>query len=344
MHLLNKYSAISEVNGSGYPDGTYYSVRFSDTKDCYFDYDDEYIYLPIHTIEEDSYCGPVYNFEVKDDNSYNIGVAVHNCELYYNDQEMERRKLAEKGIKVKDIKDPIKKARMSKQRHLTVLCKNMNGYRNLLSIKKQSYDYFYNKPRTNIGLINKFKDDIIVLSGCMNGPISFEIKSFIETEDEIYWEKALKTGKIFKKVVGEDFYVELQMPGVEGDVELFYYLNELAKELKIKTVLTNDAHYIKEKDYNIQRIMMSIDQNLPFNSDGLFISESTSGYLKTREELKYTFENGHVVRNETLPPYNEKVSNKDFEIACNNTLEIADKCEDFKPDMSTKLPIIESRI
>jgi len=264
------------------------------------------------------------------------------CELYYNDYENERRKLEESNIKVREIKDEITKLRMIRQRHLTVLCKSTDGYKNLLNIRRLSYDYFFFKARANIKLLSDNKENLIVLSGCMNGPISFELRNYIATKDEKYKNLAIKTASVFKKMFGEDFYIELQMPGVENDVMLFSQLFQLSKELNIKAVLTNDAHYITAEDYNIQKIMMSIDQDVPFDSPNLFISKSTSGYFKTREELKQTFLHGHKVGEETLPAYKvDGITMSDFDAACDVTLEIADKCKEFKPDTSTKLPIIE---
>lgn len=267
---------------------------------------------------------------------------ISGCEVYYNDYEEKRRELEASGKRVREIENEIEKARFTRQRHLTILCKSMDGYKNLLSVRKASYDYVYFKPRVNIKILNQFKDDLIILSGCMNGPISFELRGYIETEDDKYWTRAIKTATIFKKIFGEDFYIELQMPGVENDVPLFSALFRLADELKLKTVITNDAHYMTEDDYNIQRIMMSIDQDLPYDSPNLFISKSSSGFFKTRAELRHTFEHGHVVGDETLPPYNvDGITLSDFERACDTTLEIAGKCSGFKPDTSTKLPTIE---
>ena len=267
---------------------------------------------------------------------------IAGCELYYNDYEEARRQLEADGQKVKDIKDEIRRFRMTKQRHLTVLCKTMVGYGNLLNIRKLSYDYFYYKPRANIKMLNRFKEDLIVLSGCMNGPVSYELRAYVATEDEKYWKKAIATANMFRNIFKNDFYIELQMPGVEDDEKLFSALFRLARELNIKTVMTNDAHYITEEDYNLQRIMMSVDQGLPFNSPNLFISESSSGYLKTRQELLHTFEHGHTVEDRVLPSYNiDGITVSDFQKACDSTLEIAEKCDNFNPDMSTKLPVIE---
>jgi DNA polymerase-3 subunit alpha len=268
---------------------------------------------------------------------------IPGCELYYNDQELQRRQLEADGTKMKDIEDEILKNRLMRQRHLLVLCKTTDGYRNLLDIKKKSYDFFYRKPRTNFKLLYENRQDLIILSGCMNGPMSFELRNYIQTEDVKYKEKAIKIAKTFHKVFKEDFYVELQMPGVEQDAQLFHELQHIADDLKIKTVMTNDSHYITEEDYNLQRIMMSIEQDLPFDSPDLFISKSRNGFLKSRNDLRRTFEQGHKVGDEILPPYNtDGIGLKEFESACDTTLEIADKCDTFKPDTSTKLPIMEN--
>lgn len=266
---------------------------------------------------------------------------IPGCELYYNDHEKKRQELVKKGIKIKKECDEKIQIRLLKHRHLTVLCKNMEGYKNLLSIRKKSYDYFFFKPRANIELLKENKDGLIVLSGCMNGPISFELRRFTETNEEKFKKNATSIARKFKEIFAEDFYIELQMPGVEGDVALFSELFKLSQELKIETVLTNDAHYIKQDDYNIQRIMMSIEQDLPFNSPDLFISGSTSGYFKTREDLKHTFEHGNESDGEQTP-YMGEASASDFEKACDNTLVIADKCDKFKPNIDTKLPTIEN--
>jgi DNA polymerase-3 subunit alpha len=278
------------------------------------------------------------------ENSQKFGVKfIAGCELYYNDHEQKRRELENKGIKSKDIEDQVNKERIYRNRHLTVLCKNTDGYRNLLSLKKESYDYLFFKPRTSIKLLNKYKDNLIVLSGCMNGPVSFELRKWRETGDEKCYENAKLLISIYKKVFGDDYYIELQMPGVPNDDKLFLDLFELSKEFDIKTVLTNDAHYITEQDYNLQRIMMSIDQDVPFDSPELFISKSTSGYMKTRDQLRETFLNGHLIDGEYTSSYNTGgITLKDFEIACDRTLEIADKCQELQPDRSTKLPTFKN--
>jgi DNA polymerase-3 subunit alpha len=257
------------------------------------------------------------------------------CEIYFNDFEMKRQKLLSAGVAMPEIKqsNPDLAARMSRNRHLTVIAKNINGYQNLLKINKAAWEKgFYYRPRAWFDLLAQHKDDLIILSGCFNGPISHELRQ------GNYSSSGFVIGAIdyvnkFQQVFGDDFYIELQMPGVEGDVELFRQLADIACHKKIKTVLTNDCHYLERKDYEVQRVMMAIDQDTTVDDPELFAVNSSEQYFKTRYELRATFHlNGFA-----------PVSSTDlFEASCDNTLEVAEKCESFKPDLSPKLPKIEN--
>ena len=190
------------------------------------------------------------------------------CEFYYNDYELLRQKLAaNKGFSIKDLRDKDFDfaQRLTRNRHLTVVAKNMTGYENLLKINRFAYENgFYYKPRVWFDNLAKHKEGLIVLSGCLNGPLSHELRqSHLTTEGKTIDEESCSvTGvvdyiKQFKSVFGEDYYVELQMPGIEGDVDVFKYLITLADEFGIKPVITNDSHYMDRKDFELQRIMMA---------------------------------------------------------------------------------------
>ena len=259
------------------------------------------------------------------------------CEFYYCDYEIARKKLVEGGKKLADIKTklPMLGNRISRNRHLTILAKNQIGYNNILKINRSAWqDFFYRKPRINFDLLSSHKEGLIVLSGCMNGPVSFEI-----SEDNLDGKKsgvnitgAVEYVKKFKQVFGEDFYIELQMPGVEGEIELFIKLLQLADDFKVKTVLTNDCHYMKREDHKLQKVLMAIDQGITVDDPNLFYVNSSEQYFKSRSELRATFNlNGFI----------EKVPVSEFEKACDNTLEVASKCGGFKPDLGPKLPKIE---
>ena len=64
-------------------------------------------------------------------------------------------------------------------------------------------------------------------------------------------EEAKKVALWFKKLFGEDYYLEIQNNGIKEQVLVNQKLIELSRELDIPLVATNDAHYLKREDaYN----------------------------------------------------------------------------------------------
>jgi len=269
----------------------------------------------------------------KDTNvKYIVGI-----EAYYNDHELRRREIEKSGVSMRSLSDE-DKSKYLRHRHLTILCKNMTGYRNLLKLRSVASECrFYRKARVALDLLNQYKDGLIILSGCANGPLSFDIMRYIKATKRGLESDGLQAAndlaRRFKGVFGDDYYIELQMPGIEDDIDLFRHLVMIARSLDIKTVITNDAHYISESGYELQRLMMAVDQNTTIDDDNLFISDSSSGYFKTRGQLRDTFRQAYE---------NDAIGLDTFEQSCDNTIEIADKCEVFKPNTDLKLPHIDN--
>jgi DNA polymerase-3 subunit alpha len=277
---------------------------------------------------------------------------ISGCEIYFNDWEPVRQKLEKDGIKVRSQEwreaNPELAGRITRNRHLTVLCKNETGFHNLVKLTTQAYQsglFGLGKKQFNRIWFDKLcehKEGLIILSGCLNGPVSHELrfKEITNREGVVVGERDLKTRindavqyiKKFKAVFGEDYYMELQMPGVEDDDVVFRTLIALADKFKIKLVLANDAHYLERKDFTLQKIMMAIAQGVTVDSPDLFHVNSDEQYFKTRGELWERFKNF---------TYCKGIDDGAFESACDNTLEIADKCEPFNIDPDVKIPIID---
>jgi len=268
---------------------------------------------------------------------------IPGCEFYYCDLEPFRRRIIEEGGKVSDLKIKVPGIydRIRKNRHLTILCKNQEGYQNVLKMNMIAWEQgFYYRPRIWMDLLEQHSKGLIILSGCLNGPVSRELLAGNLKS------RGIITGardyvKKFKKIFKDDFYVELQMPNINigtdetpiHDSIIFEGLTKLADEFKIKTIITADCHYLNRDDYEIQKVMMAIDQNLAIDDPSLFHSNSNEQYLKSREQLRQTFDN---------ELYHNVFDSNSFEKSCDNTLEVADKCESFKPDLGPKLPVIKN--
>lgn len=288
---------------------------------------------------------------------------IPGCEIYFNDYEPERQRIEASGFKVRSPEwrknNPELSARISRNRHLTVLCKNEVGYHNLLKLTTQAYETgLFGMGQTQYNRIwfdklCEFKEGLIILSGCLNGPVCHELRyrKLKNKDGEVVAERsagaaldaAVDWVKKFKAEFGEDYYIELQMPGIEAidqfgeatvrDEDVFRWLVSIADKFKIQLVLANDCHYLERKDFELQKLMMAVAQGLTMDSPDLFHVNSSEQYMKSRPELWARFKNCD---------YSKGIDDGVFETMCNNTLQIADKCEVFNVDTSPKIPEIDN--
>ena len=146
--------------------------------------------------------------------------------------------------------------------HLTVLAKNLIGYKNLMKIVSNSWaDGFYGSPRTDRADLEKYHEGLIVLSGSAGSEVFTKISN-----GDI--EGLEKTIKWYQQTFGEDYYLELQRcadydlkSDTPSDLMLKQQkvnavLMQKAKEFGVKVVATNDVHYVAPEDlavYNTQQ-------------------------------------------------------------------------------------------
>ncbi len=270
-------------------------------------------------------------------------VPVIGCEIYLNDDEPKRKSLG--SIRALRKTDFEAYTRVARNRHLTVLAKNETGYHNLIKLTTQAFQTGLfgvgrvQYPRIWFDKLCEFREGLIVLSGCLNGPLSHALrtKQIIDPTGKPVREftlqermaEALRQIKQYRAAFGDDYYIELQQPGVEGDVEVFRTSVMLADRYDIKTTITNDIHYLTREEHELQKIMMAIAQGVTVDSPDLFHVNSSEQYFKTRGELWATFRNGGYSRG-----FDDGV----FEAACDNTLEVLDKCRNLTIDTSPKIP------
>jgi DNA polymerase-3 subunit alpha len=281
-----------------------------------------------------------------------VGVKfVAGCEAYFNDYEPVRQDLVKKGFKIRsfDWRNANQElaARMFRNRHLTILCKNEIGFHNLVKLTTQAYEtglYGLGRMQFNRIWFDKlceYKEGLIVLSGCLNGPVCHELryKQLTDREGNVISERSQKERvqdavdwvKKFKYEFGEDYYIELQMPGIPDDEKVFRWLVTIADQFNIPTVLANDCHYLSRKDYILQKIMMAVAQDTTVDSPDLFHVNSDEQFMKSRAELWARFKNGG---------YDKGFDDGVFETMCDNSLMIAERCEAFDIDTSPKIPEI----
>lgn len=204
--------------------------------------------------------------------------------------------------------------------HLTLLAKDTTGWNNLtklVSVGHLEGDYF-GEPRVDRDQLRKFSEGLICLSGDDNGPIH----EWLEKGDmEKAREQVAELVDIFGK---EDFYIELMDHTVEEQAATIPALRGLAEEFGLKVVATNDVHFLKKEEHEAHDVLICIGEGcLLLDEDRKSYPDQV--YFKSPAEMRELF--------------------KDIPGACDNTLEIAEKCNVelvLDPTSSDKYPQFEA--
>ncbi|MGB9846664.1 MAG: DNA polymerase III subunit alpha, partial [Desulfotomaculales bacterium] len=168
--------------------------------------------------------------------------------------------------------------------HLTLLAENEVGYRNLLKLVSMAYtDGFYYKPRLDKETLARFSSGLIALSGCVAGEIA-------ELALSGQMEKARKAAGDYRDIFGGgNFYLELQDHGLPDQVTINRRLVEIAGDLQIPLVATNDVHYVKREHAEMQDILLCIQTGKTVDDPGRLRFQSDELYLKSVEEMAAKF-------------------------------------------------------
>ena len=233
-----------------------------------------------------------------------IFTPIIGCEMYVADNDMTDRS------NKKDI-----------GRHLIVLAKNQHGYHNLIKLVSNAWtDGYYYHPRTDKKQLEKYHEDLIVCSACLGGEVPKLITAghIEEAEKSILW---------FKKVFGEDYYLELQrhkatvaranQEAYPLQQEVNKVLIEMSKKHNIKLVCTNDVHFVNEEDAEAHDRLICVSTGT-FLDDDKRMLYTKQEWMKTQEEMNELF--------------------ADVPEALSNTQEVLDKVERYSIEHGPILP------
>lgn len=265
------------------------------------------------------------------------------CVVYYNDYEPLRQDMVKLGQNVQDLRrtDMDLFQRITKNRSLTILCKNQTGFTNLIKLTTLAWkEGLFGRPRVWFDKLVEHKEGLIILSGGLNGPIEHELYLDLYSK-EMTGEAQFKRTSIdrgykqyvdmFKSEFGDDFYLELQMPCMPEmyDHKIFGLQKLIAQKNGLKCVLTNSVHYLQPMDQELQKVMAAIQQGMHVDDPALLLADTDQLYYKSRADLWATYQNN---------AYSKQMPEGFFEELCTNVLSVVDKCEKFDPDTSPKIP------
>ena len=205
--------------------------------------------------------------------------------------------------------------------HIVLLAKNQTGYGNLITMISLGWtEGFYYKPRIDRDLLEKYSEGIICLSACLGGEIPQAIMHrSVEDAEKILLE--------YKRIFGADFYLELQRhrtddPGMNKlvfDDQVFVNrtLLELGKKHDVKCIASNDVHFVNMDDAEAHDHLICLNTGKDLD-DPTRMRYTRQEWFKTQEEMKEVF--------------------SDLPHVLNNTLEVAEKVEQYELNTNPVMP------
>ena len=170
--------------------------------------------------------------------------------------------------------------------HLVLLCENRKGYENLCLLVSEAFmNGFYGKPRVDLNMLRSHHEGLICLSACLAGAIP---QRLMEEDYDGAKNYALKLSEIF----GEgNFYLEMQDHGIPEQRPVNQGILRLARETGLPLVVTNDAHYLRKEDAQMQDVLLCIQTGKTVDEPNRMKFQTEEFYLKSEEEMRLLFPN-----------------------------------------------------
>jgi DNA polymerase-3 subunit alpha len=173
--------------------------------------------------------------------------------------------------------------------HLTLLAQNRIGFQNLMQMSSAAYlEGFYFKPRIDRELLEQHQEGIICLSGCLSSEFSRVLLNGHGNDQNL--DQAIEVAQWFHGVFGDRFFIEIMNNGMELQRMVTEGAVDVARQLGIPMVATNDVHYVDQADADAQDVMLCINTGR-FRTDTTRMKmDGQEYYLRSQEEMYRSFD------------------------------------------------------
>lgn len=197
--------------------------------------------------------------------------------------------------------------------HVVVLAKNQEGFENICRMLTfANTEGFYYKPRITFDLLMDNCGGTVITTACPS--------TFLRMDYGISFFTKLK------EVMGDDLYCEIMPHNYNAQVETNQLVLNVAEDTDTKIVVSNDCHYISRGDYKVQEILLAMQMKTTWNNPKRWKFSIRGLHLKTYKEMRTAFKELGFFKREYFK----------------NTIELAEKCGDFKIEKrDIKLPRIK---
>ncbi|HWO41780.1 MAG TPA: DNA polymerase III subunit alpha [Candidatus Eisenbacteria bacterium] len=192
------------------------------------------------------------------------------CEIYVAPGNRFERKGIDKGPK-------------EYNHHLILLAMNQEGYRNLCKLVSLGYmEGFYYKPRIDKELLKELNGGLIALSACLQGEVAQALSAG-------QFDKAKAAAESYAAIFGDRYYIEVQDNKLSEQERVNRLLIELARDLSLPVVATNDCHYGERSDYAAHDVLLCVQTGKTIADENRLKMETDELFLKSAEEMQQGF-------------------------------------------------------
>ena len=162
--------------------------------------------------------------------------------------------------------------------HLILLCENQKGYENLIYTGQPRLcgRLLLQAPHRLQSARRAARQGLIGLSACISGDIPSLLLDGREHDARAMAQKYLD---IFGR---GNFFIEIQDHGLENQKRVLPGLIDLAREMDIPLVATNDCHYINREDAQAQEVLMCIQTGKTLGDEKRMRMECDEMYRQKR--------------------------------------------------------------
>jgi DNA polymerase III subunit alpha len=197
--------------------------------------------------------------------------------------------------------------------HQIVLAKNDIGYKNLVKLTTISNlegvqgKGIFSRPCVNKDLLAEYREGLIITSACLGGEVP---QAILQGKPDA----ARRIAQWYQDTFGDDYYLEIQDHGLPEERVVNPEIVRIARELQIKLVATNDSHFISCNDVEAHDALLCI-QTGKLISEEKRLRYTGTEYLKSPQEMATLF--------------HDHLPQEIVDEAIANTLEVADKVEEY---------------
>lgn len=186
--------------------------------------------------------------------------------------------------------------------HMTLLAESTQGMHNLFRLSSlASIEGYYFKPRMDAELLSTYSAGVIATTGCASGEVQTRLRLG-------QFDAAREAAAKYRDMFGaENYFCEIMDHGIDIERRVMSDLLELAKDLKLPLVASNDLHYTHAHDAESHAALLCVQSGSRLDDPNRFKFDSNEFYLKSAAEMRHLF--------------------RDYPESCDNTLLIAERCE-----------------